>query len=176
MVIDLVKELVLLIISEHRTLQNESTQVGNIISDATNDLSVRFGQLNKLAEEQSEIVAESISTDEQTANHAGAIEKITNISRQTKACSDSAIHALQCEDIIQQLTKYTNNRAQQIELLFNNISSKLNQQDSQHCESTEDLMRVISDIQQCLISYQEILEKESPVKQASMQKGKVELF
>ena len=173
-VFSLSQELSTLVIREHEILQDELQQVGHLVGDAVKDLIFNFTRLKELAENQADIIAHSLNKDDATIDDNVMLDKIVDVTHQTKACVSNIIVALQFDDIIQQLTTHSSQRSEQLKYLFTDISIKLN---NNGCVQTQALMhKLLQDIYKDINKYRNVLENENPVKQDNMKKGKIELF
>lgn len=162
-----------LVLREHQILQGEMKQLGTLVSDAVKNLDSNFRHLNASAIEQANIM-DKVFED-------GCIDKrqqlrFTEISNQISTQTATTIRVLQFDDIVQQLSGHTSNRIARMQELFNELETllgKIKTLDSfELSEVTEQIHKMQSEIGHFRVK----LEKENPVKQSTMEEGKIELF
>jgi hypothetical protein len=169
----LADELCELVIKEHQILQGEMCQVRVLVSDAVKNLDSNFRSLSARASEQVAIIDQVISTghvdDEQQ-------QKLSAISDQINSHTSTTIRALQFDDIVQQLAGHTCDRIARMQELFTELEDKLTkikQLESQDGDGIQKYMKMMHDE---IRYFRTKLEKENPVKQNSMDAGKIEIF
>ena len=158
-----------LVIREHQLLQSELDQTGALVKDAVTTLRDNFVSLTQHAAEQVEIL-------NQTLENTDLQKRTVELKQKINTSTMTAVQSLQFEDIIQQLTGHARNRAVQMEQLFENMAQKLAEMRINDVQEADQLIQTIVTMQKEVASFREALEKENPVKQDSMQAGKIELF
>lgn len=162
-----------LVIREHQLLQSELDQTGVLVNDAVTKLRDNFVNLTQQTNAQTDILSELLN---RTENDIDQQERATELKQQINASAMSAVQSLQFEDIIQQLTGHARNRAVQMEQLFGNLAQGLAEMRITDTQQTDQFVQTIKIMQKEVASFREALEKENPVKQETMQAGKIELF
>lgn len=173
MLFELANELSQLVVREHQILQKEMQQVQVLVSDAVKNLDSNFRGLDSKASEQADILDEvfqscQVSDDQQ--------KKLKDITHQINSHTSTTIRSLQFDDIVQQLAGHTCNRISQMQDLFLEFEDKLaiiSQLDVGDTDAISERVQMLREEVACLRTR---LEKENPVRQHSMDAGKIELF
>ena len=165
---ELAESLSSLVIREHQILQAELNQVGSLVEDAVKELGGSFRGLNACVTEHAVFSNETDVDD----NHSGLID----MSEQINVYTSNMKRVLQFDDIVQQLAGHASDRIGHMKELFAVLDkdvAKLKSVDfEQNSESLNQLAQMLEDIGK----YRQMLEKENPVKQGSMDAGEIELF
>ena len=166
-----------LVVREHQVLQDELKQLSKLIKDAISTLDRSFRQINDSATEQTKL-ASSITDIFKQADRSIPVEinELNKISEKIDKNVAAAIRSLQFEDIIQQLAAHSSNRASQIEQLFKKLGENLVKLKDVDENDTARIEQVIQAMQSDMEDFRRAVEKDNPVKQASMGEGKIELF
>ena len=166
-----------LVVREHQILQEELKQLSSLFRDAISTLEKSFHSVNTQVLKQSDLaksIAEAL--DEKKQHLSVELDNISTISEQINKNVATAVRSLQVEDIIQQLAAHSNNRAEQIEQLFVKLGDKLNVLKSIATDDTPQIEQIIHAMQVDMEDFRKAVEKDNPVKQVSMDEGKIELF
>ena len=166
-----------LVVREHQILQDELKQLSTLIKDAINTLDTSFKQINQNSSEQTRI-ASSITDKFRNTDQSipGEIDELNKVSEQIDKNVAKAVRSLQFEDIIQQLAAHSSNRANQIEQLFRKLGENLAILKTIDQNDMVRIEQVIMAMQSDMEDFRRAVEKDNPVKQASMGEGKIELF
>lgn len=170
---ELADELGQLILREHQILQVEMKQLGTLVKDAVNNLDSNFRDINASANEQTDIL--------NTAFLGGCIDeskkrRFTEITSKINTHTASAIRVLQFDDIVQQLAGHTCERIARMQELFNEIEALLLSIKNLKSDESGEILKHISLMQEEVVRFRIKLDKENPVKQISMEEGRIELF
>ena len=162
-----------LVLREHQILQGEMRQVGVLVSDAVKNLDSNFRTLNACVSEQTAILDKVLDT--------GCIDKdqrqkLSEIGNQINTHTSTTIRSLQFDDIVQQLAGHTCNRIAHMQELFVGLETKLTKIKQLESQEKSDIQKLIKMMQEEVGYFRVKLEKENPVKQRSMDAGKIELF
>lgn len=169
----LAEELSQLIVREHQILQGEMCQVRTLVSDAVKRLDSNFRSLNACASEQSAIldqVLESSRVDEVQR------QKLSEISDKINAHTSTTIRVLQFDDIVQQLTGHACDRIARMQELFTELEDKLTNIKRLETMDENAIQTYINTMREEVMRFRAKLEKENPVRQNSMNEGKIEFF
>ena len=166
-----------LVVREHQILQDELKQLSTLIKDAIGTLDRSFKQINDNASAQTKL-ASSITDKFREIDQSipREIDELSKISEQIDKNVAAAIRSLQFEDIIQQLAAHSSNRAGQIEQLFKKLGENLAILKTIDENDMVQIEQVIQAMQSDMEDFRRAVEKDNPVKQASMGEGKIELF
>jgi len=170
---NLADELNQLIVREHQILQGEMCQVRVLVSDAVKSLDSNFRSLNACASKQSAIlnqVVESGRVDEAQQ------QKLSEISDEINSHTSTTIRVLQFDDIVQQLAGHTCDRIARMQELFAELEDKLTGIKKLEAVDENSIQKYIKIMREEVNRFRTRLEKENPVKQNSMNEGKIELF
>lgn len=166
-----------LVVREHQILQDELNQLSTLIKDAICTLDKSFKQINVNASEQTKIassITEIFRKNDQSIPRE--IDELGKVSEQIDKNVAAAIRSLQFEDIIQQLAAHSSNRAGQIEQLFKKLGDNLAILKTIDENDVAQIEQIIQAMQSDMEDFRRAVEKDNPVKQASMGEGKIELF
>jgi len=166
-------ELCHLVVREHQILQEEMNQVRALVGEAVKSINSNFRSLNARAAEQADILDEVAKT--------GRIDelqqkKITEISKEMSSHTSSTIRTLQFDDIVQQLAGHTCERIARMQELFAELDGKLTEIKQMDAEDGVAIQLRILEMYKEVGLFRTKLEKENPVKQSTMEAGKIELF
>lgn len=166
-----------LVVREHQILQDELRQLSTLIKDAISTLDTSFKQINENASAQTKLVS-SITDILKNIDQSipREIDEINKVSEQIDKNVATAVRSLQFEDIIQQLAAHSSNRASQIEQLFKKLGENLAILKTIDENDMAQIEQVIQAMQSDMEDFRRAVEKDNPVKQASMGEGKIELF
>jgi len=166
-----------LVVREHQILQEELGQLSALIRDAVATLEESFRVINEQASEQSKLATSTAEVlNEKKQRLPIGLDNISKISEQINKNVATAVRSLQFEDIIQQLAAHSNNRAAQIEQLFVKLGEKLITLESIKSDEAIRIEQIIHAMQSDMEDFRHAVEKDNPVKQATMDEGKIELF
>jgi len=166
-----------LVVREHQILQEELGQLSTLIRDAIATLEESFHLINEQASEQSKLATSTAEVlNEKKQRLPIGLDNISKISEQINKNVATAVRSLQFEDIIQQLAAHSNNRAAQIEQLFVKLGEKLITLESIKSDEAICIEQIIYAMQSDMEDFRRAVEKGNPVKQATMDEGKIELF
>lgn len=119
---------------------------------------------------------ERLSSINQTVE--GTLDSVYSINREVDALVGDAVRSLQFEDIVRQLTAYSERHLDRIQWLVNHVHTDLASLDTEngpaHAEFVEALERMGREVDGYLA--EEIASDSKPVAQESMAQGDVELF
>ena len=115
-------------------------------------------------------VAKSGRIDEQQQ------KKVTDISKEIGSHTSSTIRTLQFDDIVQQLAGHTCERIARMQELFAELDGKLTEIKQMDAEDDVAIQQRILEMYKEVGRFRAKLEKENPVRQRSMEAGKIELF
>ena len=169
----LADELGHLVLREHQILQVEMKQLGSLIGDAVRNLDSNFRDLNACSIEQAEIIGRMVDdgcVDEQQRH------RLTEISESISSHTSATIRLLQFDDIVQQLAGHACDRIARMQELFNEIDSMLESIKVLDKTQLGEIAHQLHTMKNEIGRFREGLEKENPVRQDSMQEGKIELF
>lgn len=172
---ELASDLNLVIVTEHQILQSEQKQISTLIRDAIKTLEDSFNRISKQISEQSQLV-KSIVEITTINNGPENMDRLTELTQGITKDTANAVRSLQFEDIIQQLTAHSCNRAGQIESLFSKLGERLDKLYTADSADTDLIMETIKAMQEDLQNFCNVVKNENPVKQRSMKEGKIELF
>lgn len=170
---ELIDELSSLIIREHQILQGEMSQVRVLVSDAVKNLDRNFRSLNACSSEQAAIVNELVGTGRVDEEQQ---KKLSVISGQINSHTSTTIRALQFDDIVQQLAGHTCDRIARMQELFVELEKKIIKIKYLEVHDKKGIQGYIRMMRDEVGHFRTKLEKENPVKQISMDAGKIELF
>lgn len=166
------KELLITLLDEHnqlsarvnRLLKEDLSQTSNIVNDVIKNLINSFNMINKNLDSL---------IDNSNANAGNKINDETIIA-DIKSSINIIQRCLQFEDIVQQLIVHSTHLIEQKEKLLVKISDEIQKISTgqDYTVQNESLIRAIHAIKNSA----EIIEKESPVQQSSLERGKIELF
>lgn len=162
-----------LIVREHQILQDEMNQVRVLVSDAVKNLDNNFRGLNSKNSEQADILSNVFKTG-QVDNEQQ--QKLTEITHQIKSHTSTTIRALQFDDIVQQLAGHTCDRIARMQELFVDLENKLSIIKRLESEDISAIQGHVKMMRDEVDNFRTRLEKENPVRQRSMDAGKIELF
>lgn len=165
----LVDKLNTLVVREQLNLQEELARVSSIISDATEILTENFTVLNMKIELQSRYMRDGYPDEKRE-------QKLEELNREIDKNLTETIRSLQFEDIVQQLTTHSRNRAVNMESLFVKLMAHLNQIKEERVYNSGRFGFLLDEMQRDIEEFREALNRENPVKQKSMDEGGVELF
>lgn len=169
---DLEGELYKLIKREHIEISDELSQMGMVVSDAIKTLVQSLHSLSGQLKKQDELVRKIVS----------AVDKVESKKQQqiydeySKTINQSitnVVRSFQFEDIVQQLVAHCSSRSENLEKLFDRINRNVDELKSANKEESE---QILSMMQSDVAKISADLKKENPVKQTSMEAGKIELF
>lgn len=166
-------ELSELVVREHQILQGEMCQIRVLVSDAVKNLDNNFRNLSARALEQAAIIDQVANTGRVDGEQQ---QKLLAISDQINSHTSITIRALQFDDIVQQLAGHTCDRIARMQELFTELEDKLTkikQLESQDKSGIQEYIKMMHDE---IGYFRTRLEKENPVKQRSMEAGKIEIF
>lgn len=169
----LMDELSSLIVKEHQILQGEMCQVRVLVSDAVKNLDSNFRDLNACSSEQVTIINGLINTGRVDEEQQ---QKLSEISNQINSHTSATIRALQFDDIVQQLAGHTSNRIARMQELFADLEDKLTKIKQLESQDNSGIHEYIKKMRGKVKKFRTKLEKENPVKQKSMDAGKIEIF
>lgn len=170
---DIARALSELVLREHQILQEEMTQMTSLVEDAVKRLDDDFRQLNAVTIEHSVKVDEALA---EGLMDASMHKTLSRVGDQINQRVSSTVRALQFDDIVQQLSSHSRERIFQMQALFVELTKNLD--DSKQGTSKDDATHLlhIRNMKEEINRFRIRLEKENPVKQHSMQAGKIELF
>ena len=168
-VYSLVDKLNNLVVREQLNLQEELARVSSIISDATDTLTKNFTSLNLKIELQSRYMTEGYFEEDREV-------KLEKVNREIDQNLNATIRSLQFEDIVQQLTEHSRNRAVNMEKLFTKLMARLDQLKSISIDDRGNFDPLLDEMQNDVAAFQDTLNRSNPVKQKTMDEGGVELF
>ena len=159
-----------LIVREHQMLQGELNQIGALVESAVKVLGNNLRELNEHVTEQKQLV-EHDNTD--ISNEVGEFSRISN---QVNTNASNMVRALQFDDIVQQLAGHASERIGQMQTLFQLLDKQLSElkviKSDDVSDSRVHMQTMIEDINK----FRQLLEKQNPVVQDTMNEGRIELF
>ena len=159
-----------LIVREHQMLQGELNQIGGLVESAVKVLANNLRELNEHVTEQNQLV-EQDNTD--ISNEVGEFSRISN---QVNINASNMVRALQFDDIVQQLAGHASERIGQMQTLFQLLDKQLSELKVIKADDVSDsrvhMQTMIDDINK----FRQLLEKQNPVVQDTMNEGRIELF
>ena len=165
----LVGDLNELVVREQSNLQEELARVGSIIADAAEGLTHNFSVLNLKIEMQSRYMQDGYMDDDRE-------EKLERVNREIDENLTETIRSLQFEDIVQQLTNHSRNRAVNMENLFIALKIHLEVLKATSVDESEKFNRLVNLMQDDIEKFRDGVWNSNPVRQKSMSEGHVELF
>lgn len=174
---------------EVRNLSNNSNsfseQINKVMSDALGNLDHAQKVVNKIASKDITFAIESKSQVDEMIHDmsdlSGKIEHsiahVTHISEGIGAKVNTAVRALQFEDIVGQLAQYNVGRLSELKILMSEVKLAVNSSDvsADDMESIQVLMNSLRDELQ-KFNRSRLGEEDSPVLQNTMEEGDVDLF
>ena len=166
------RDLLISLLDEHNQLsarvihllKEDLSQTSNIVNDVIKNLINSFNMINKNIDS----LIDNSNPD--------AVNKINDekIIADIKSSINIIQRCLQFEDIVQQLIVHSTHIIEQKEKLLVKITDEIQKISTgqDYTAQNESLIRAIHAIKNSA----EIIEKESPVKQSSLERGKIELF
>ena len=174
---------------EVRNLSNNSNsfseQINKVMSDALGNLDHAQKVVNKIASKDITFAIESKSQVDEMIHDmselSGKIEHsishVTHISEDIGAKVNTAVRALQFEDIVGQLAQYNVGRLSQLKTLMSEVKLAVNSSDvsADDMESIQVLMNSLrAELQK--FNRSRLGDKDSPVLQNTLEEGDVDLF
>ena len=174
MLSSLAEDIVNLMLREHQSIHQELEHVGRLINEASTTLTASFDELNKITEKQNAIL--DPTSQKEIANDIKSSVNCTILDDRVKQNQQNIITALQFDDIVQQLTKHSQSRTKQIQLMFKKLANSLEDMKKYNYEHNPELTSRVLELKHDVNNLRKELEKENPVKQSSLAIGKIELF
>lgn len=170
---ELAHELSELIIREHQILQDEMSQIRVLVRDAVNNLDSNFRGLNAHTSEQAEVLGDVFKSGHVSEEQQG---KLTEVMNKISSHTSKTIRSLQFDDIVQQLAGHTCNRIARMQELFVELEEKLAIIKRLEPYNEVAILERVQMMREEVAEFRTRLEKENPVRQKSMDAGKIELF
>ena len=171
-----------LIIREHQALNDELNQISLLVRDSAQTIDESFNELKDDIAKQSENVqlASKKLAELETEQKLIQLEHIAKI---TEEITDkinknvfTVVRCLQFEDIVQQLVGHSRRRVEKMETLLSRTTKNIEALKINNSGDKESILEALDEIQEDIICVKEELEKENPVRQHSIEAGKVDLF
>ncbi|MEH6543656.1 MAG: hypothetical protein V7721_06920 [Porticoccaceae bacterium] len=158
-----------LVVREQLNLQEELARVSSLIADAADTLTENFTSLNLKIELQSRYMRPGYIDEDRE-------QKLEEVNREIDQNLTETVRSLQFEDIVQQLTMHSRNRAVNMESLFVKLKDRLDGLKTADKSDRGGFNLILNDMQSEIENFRETLDRANPVKQASMHEGRIELF
>jgi hypothetical protein len=160
-----------LIMREHAEIRDELSQMGSVVSDAIRTLVQSLNSLSVQLKEQHKLV-ESLSFESNVVSMEKQ-QEYQALSRMIDQNLSAVVRSFQFEDIVQQLVSHCRTRSDGLEQLFERLNLNVNLLKN---SSQSEFGQILSAMQVDVAMVRKQLEKENPVKQATMGEGGTELF